>query len=56
MPVEATVDGKSVRVAMADGAGTIAAPMQAHVVIDPDARVLKRSVAMEAYRAWQAKQ
>ena len=55
MPVEATVDGKAVRIAMADGTGVIEAPPGARVVIDPDARVLRRSAAMEAYRAWQAK-
>jgi aminopeptidase N len=56
MPVDARVDGKPVRVAMTDGTGLIPAPSGARVVIDPDARVLRRLPAMEAYRAWQAEQ
>ncbi|KQT33021.1 peptidase M1 [Sphingomonas sp. Leaf412] len=56
MPVEVAVDGKVQRVAMADGRGTLSVPANAHVVIDPAARVLKRSTAIEAYRQWQTQQ
>ena len=56
MPVDAIVDGKPVRIGMADGTGLLSAQPGARVVIDPDARVLKRSQAIEAYRAWQARQ
>ena len=54
MPVEVSVDGRVTRVAMADGTGFVPAPASAHVLIDPMARVLRRSVAVEEYQAWQA--
>ena len=54
MPVDVAVDGAVTRVAMADGTGFVAAPISAHVVVDPMARVLKRSTAVEEYQAWQA--
>jgi len=53
MPVEVRIGDRTVRLAMADGTGRIAAPADAHVVIDPDAHVLRRSAAVEAYQAWQ---
>ena len=56
MPLEASVDGRVVRVAMTGGAGFLPAPDGAHVVLDPDARILKRSTAVEEYQAWQAEQ
>jgi aminopeptidase N len=56
MPIDVAVDGKVVRVQMTGGTGTLAAAPGAHIVIDPEARVLKRSEQVEAYRAWQAKQ
>ncbi|MBM3928944.1 MAG: M1 family metallopeptidase [Sphingomonadales bacterium] len=54
MPVEVEVDGKVTRAAMADGRETLTIPAGAHVVVDPMARVLRRSVAIEAVQA-QAK-
>ena len=39
---------------MIGGAGFLPVPAGAHVVLDPDARILKRSVAVEEYQAWQA--
>lgn len=51
MPVEAQVGGERVTVAMPEGVGHLAVPAGAHVVLDPDAKVLKRSVAIEAYQA-----
>ena len=56
MPVEASVDGQVVTVAMTGGSGFLAAPTGAHVVLDPNARILRRSVAVEEYQAWQAEQ
>lgn len=51
LPVEVEVDGKVETVAMADGTGGIAVPADAHIVVDPAARILKRSEAVEAYQA-----
>lgn len=53
MPVEVQVGDAITRLDMADGTGSLAVPDGAHVVIDPFARVLKRSTAVEAYQAWQ---
>jgi len=39
------------KVDMPDGTATIDAPASAHVVVDPYARVLKRSRAVEDYQA-----
>ncbi|WP_375403745.1 M1 family metallopeptidase [uncultured Sphingomonas sp.] len=50
MPVEIQVGGQLKRVAMAGGRGTLAVPEGAHVVIDPNARILRRSAAVEAIR------
>lgn len=50
MPVEVEVDGKRQRVEMTGGHGFVSAATNAHVVIDPDANVLRRSIAVEAYR------
>jgi aminopeptidase N len=53
MPVDVQVDGRSVRLAMRGGVGSLAVPRRAHVVIDPDAKLLRRSVAIEQYQAWR---
>lgn len=53
MPLDITVDGKPVHVDMPGGQASLAVPAAAHVVIDPMARVLRRSQAVEAYQAWQ---
>jgi aminopeptidase N len=47
LPIELTVDGRSRTLAMANGSETIVVPPAAHVVIDPMARLLRRSVAIE---------
>lgn len=52
LPVEIGVDGKIVRLAMRDGKGSLSVARQAHVVIDPHSRILKRSIAVERYQAW----
>ena len=47
--------GGTVRtVAMTGGRGDIPIPAGAHVVVDPHARILKRSSAIEAMRAYQS--
>lgn len=50
LPLDITVDGRARRLSMADGGETIAISTGAHVVIDPMARVLRRSAAIEAMR------
>lgn len=53
MPVELTIDGVAHRVKMPGGRAMIDVPAGAHVVIDPNARVLRRSVAVEEYQVWK---
>jgi aminopeptidase N len=55
MPVEVEIDGKLQRLAMTGGRDTIAVTDGAHVVIDPMARILRRSPAIEAVQAQAAK-
>lgn len=54
MPVEVQVDGQVQRVEMPDGTAALQVPATAHVVLDPAARVLRRSEAVERYQTWQA--
>jgi aminopeptidase N len=56
LPVELSVDGARRTVAMTGGRATLNVPASAHVVIDPDARVLRRSIAVEEMQAWQREQ
>jgi len=56
MPVEVQIDGQVQRLAMTGGTGSIAVAPGAHVVIDPDSRILKRSRAVEEYQAWRTAQ
>ena len=51
MPIELLVDDRLIKVEMPDGTATIDVPADAHVVVDPYARVLKRSRAVEDYQA-----
>lgn len=51
LPVDVQVDGVVQRVAMDAGRATITVPAGAHVVIDPMARILRRSPAIEAMQA-----
>ena len=51
LPVEVQVDDKVEMVAMEGGKGSIAVPADAHVVVDPASRILKRSEAVEAAQA-----
>jgi aminopeptidase N len=52
LPVEVSVDGVVQRVAMTDGSGSIAVPAGAHVVVDPQSRILKRSAVVDAFQAY----
>jgi aminopeptidase N len=54
MPVEVQVDDRVVPVAMAGSQGSVTVPADAHVVLDPMARILRRSEAIERYQAAQA--
>ena len=56
MPIEIAVDGQVRRIAMDDGRGAIVLSRDAHVVIDPAARVLRRSIAVEEMQAWRREQ
>jgi aminopeptidase N len=49
LPVEVSVDGRIVRVAMDGGKGSVDVPEGAHVIVDPYARVLKQSDDADAY-------
>lgn len=56
MPIDVEVDGVVRRLAMTGGRGALAVPAAAHVVVDPWARVLRRSRAVEEMQAWKASQ
>jgi aminopeptidase N len=50
LPIEVQVDGRTRLVTMPGGTATLEVPATAHVVVDPDARVLRRSEAVEAFQ------
>lgn len=52
MPVDFTVDGQPRRATMAGGAETLTVPAGAHIILDPNAHVLRRSDSVEAYQQW----
>ena len=54
LPVEVQVGDRITKVPMTGGRGEIAVPADAHVVIDPFARVLMRSTAVEELQAWRS--
>jgi aminopeptidase N len=56
MPIEVSVDGVVTRLAMSGGKDILTVPESAHVVIDPSARVLRRSTTIEELQAWNAVQ
>ncbi len=56
LPVEVQVGEKVTRVRMMGGSGSIALPPGAHVVLDPNGNVLKRSRDIEALQRWQYEQ
>lgn len=51
LPVEVEVDGVARRVPMTDGRGELTIPADAHIVIDPMAKILRKSDALERMRA-----
>lgn len=53
MPVDVQSDGRVVHVPMTGGIGRLWVAKSAHIVIDPDAKLLRRSVAIERYQAWR---
>ncbi|MEI9852461.1 MAG: M1 family metallopeptidase [Sphingomonas sp.] len=42
LPVEVAVNGRTIKLAMKDGRAVVKAPAEAEVVVDPEARVLRR--------------
>jgi aminopeptidase N len=52
LPVEVSVDGKVKTVEMSGGTGSLKVPADAHVIVDPDSRILKYSAAVEAYQRY----
>jgi aminopeptidase N len=52
LPVEVAVNGRVERVSMRDNSGSISVPADAHVVVDPASRILKRSQDVEAFQAF----
>lgn len=48
LPVDVAIDGKVQKVAMPGGTATLNVPAAAHLVLDPNAHVLRRSEAVEA--------
>jgi aminopeptidase N len=56
LPVQVQVDGKMRTLAMTGGKASLSVPAGAHVVIDPDALILRRSLALEDVAAWKVAQ
>jgi len=56
LPIQVQVDGKTRTLPMAGGKASLSVPAGSHVVIDPDALVLRRSIALEDVAAWKAAQ
>jgi aminopeptidase N len=56
MPVDARIDGRIVTAPMSNGVGVLRAPRHASVTIDPHNKILRRSEAIERFRAWQGAQ
>ena len=54
MPVEIEVDGERRTLPMADGRASLRVARDAHLVIDPDARLLRRSQAIEELQSWRS--
>ncbi|QYC09360.1 M1 family metallopeptidase [Brevundimonas nasdae] len=56
MPVEVEIDGRLRTVAMTGGQGQITVPDGAHVLIDPDNKLLRQLDFIDAYQAYRAEQ
>ncbi|HWU96592.1 MAG TPA: M1 family metallopeptidase [Sphingomonas sp.] len=52
LPVEVLVDGKVKKIEMPGGTATLAVPAGAHVIVDPDSRILKYSAAVDAFQRY----
>jgi aminopeptidase N len=55
MPVELRIDGRVERIDVPAGGAAVPIAADAHVVIDPDARILRRSIAVEETQAWNSR-
>ncbi len=53
MPIDVQIGTTTTRLSMTDGRGTLTIPVGTHYIVDPDAKVLRRSVAVEEMRAWR---
>jgi len=56
MPVEVEIDGRVRTVAMTGGLGEIAVPAGAHVLIDPQNKVLRQMDVIDRLQAYKAEQ
>lgn len=56
MPIEVQAGDRIERVSMPNGHASLSVPAGAHIVIDPLAKVLRRSPDQEAFMAWQKAQ
>jgi aminopeptidase N len=56
MPVDVAIDGEVRRVSMPVGDTVVAVPAGKHLVIDPEAQILRRNPAVEAFRRWSSEQ
>ena len=57
MPVEIWADGMPLTVDMEGNRGSVELPSpDAHVVLDPHAKILRQSDDIDAFQAWQAAQ
>jgi aminopeptidase N len=56
MPIEVEVDGQVTSLAMTGNRGSLSVPADAHVLIDPMNKVLRRLDAVDAYNAWVEEQ
>lgn len=56
MPLDVEIDGRVQTVAMAGGRGQIAVPTGAHVLIDPQNKVLRQMDVIDALQAYKAAQ
>lgn len=56
MPVEVEIDGRVRTLTMTGGRGEIATPNGAHVLIDPDNKLLRQLDFIDAYQAYRAEQ
>lgn len=52
LPVDVSIDGRQQQIAMPGGTATLVVPAAAHVVLDPNAHVLRRAESVEALQHW----